>query len=255
MENQVVITNIQRFSLHDGPGIRTTVFMKGCSLHCPWCSNPENIGFSIEPFVDNGKKSCFGQKVTLSHIYREIVKDRLFYKPNGGVTFSGGEPLLFVDKLEPLFKKLKDECISLCAETSFFVLPECIQKAVDYFDYFYIDIKIMDSQKCKFFLNGDLDLYKKNVRYVLKTKKKVFFRVPLICGYTTEYDNINKVADFCEENDISSIELIVGHNLAEKKYKILHKDMLRVPEMDALMLIEIQNIFNKKNISCEICRI
>ena len=85
----MLITNIQRFSLHDGPGIRTTVFLKGCSIKCPWCSNPENIKNYPEVYYKDGVKGIYGKEFSLDEIYAEIVKDRVFYEDNGGVTFSG----------------------------------------------------------------------------------------------------------------------------------------------------------------------
>ena len=112
------ITNIQRFSLQDGPGIRTTIFLKGCSLKCPWCSNPENISYEIEEYKNDGEKGIYGKDIELDELYEEIKKDDAYYKiDNGGVTFSGGEVLLQIEKIEPLLKKLKSEKINICMET------------------------------------------------------------------------------------------------------------------------------------------
>ena len=91
----VRITNIQHFCLHDGPGIRTTIFLKGCNLTCPWCANPENISYNIETY---DKDKTFGYDISLNKLKKEILKDKTFYSLNdGGVTFSGGEPLLQKD--------------------------------------------------------------------------------------------------------------------------------------------------------------
>ena len=106
MNTTVLVTNVQRFSLHDGPGIRTTVFLKGCSLHCPWCSNPENIFPVQEKYRVDGKDGVYGKMWMLSDIYAEILKDRSFYEHEGGVTFSGGEPLLFIKKIEPNIQRV-----------------------------------------------------------------------------------------------------------------------------------------------------
>lgn len=90
----MLITNIQRFSLHDGPGIRTTVFMKGCSLRCPWCSNPENLNPYPEKYTKKGINGIYGREYTCDEVYYEIIKDRAFYGSDGGVTFSGGRSLI-----------------------------------------------------------------------------------------------------------------------------------------------------------------
>lgn len=112
LKEYMLITNIQRFSLHDGPGIRTTIFLKGCSLRCPWCSNPENIKPYPEKYYKDGIEGIYGKNYTCDEVYNEIIKDRAFYDENGGVTFSGGEALLYVNELLPLLEKLKKERIS-----------------------------------------------------------------------------------------------------------------------------------------------
>ena len=102
----MIVTNIQHFCLHDGDGIRTTVFLKGCSLRCPWCANPENINMNIEKYVEklNNKEieKNYGFNITIDELYSEIVKDKNFYSNGGGVTFSGGEPILQINELEDL---------------------------------------------------------------------------------------------------------------------------------------------------------
>ena len=108
---KVRVSNIQRFSLHDGPGIRTTVFLKGCNLRCPWCSNPENIDFEPTKYINENTKEqgIFGKDIEMSELFEEIMKDKQYYNMNdGGVTFSGGEPLLQIKVIEPLLK-LREE--------------------------------------------------------------------------------------------------------------------------------------------------
>ena len=251
MNNKVTVTNIQRFSLHDGPGIRTTVFLKGCSLHCPWCSNPENINPSIESHGGN----IFGKEMSLSSIYNEVMKDYAFYGDGGGVTFSGGESLLFANKLEPILIKLQEEHISICAETALFVPSTNVKMALRYFDYFCVDIKIMDKHKCKRILNGDIELFKKNVQCLLENTDAVVFRVPLITPYTTEIENLREIASFCKQHCIHFLELIVGHNLAEKKYEVLGKEMHRVSDITKVELEKIQELFSENNICCKICKV
>ena len=123
----VRITNIQHFSLDDGPGIRTTIFLKGCNLTCPWCCNPENINFEIENYIHNNQKESFGYDIPLEELEKEILKDEVFYSENdGGVTFSGGEPLLQIKELEPLLKSLRSKNINICFETALCVPSELL---------------------------------------------------------------------------------------------------------------------------------
>lgn len=114
----MTITNIQRFSLHDGPGIRTTVFLKGCSIRCPWCSNPENINHQIEKYVKDGKEGFYGKEYSVDEVLKEVLKDKIFYEDNGGVTFSGGEALLYAKELLPLMEQIKQNNISIAVESS-----------------------------------------------------------------------------------------------------------------------------------------
>ena len=112
---KVRITNIQRFSLQDGPGIRTTVFFKGCNLRCPWCANPENINYEIQEYMDENTKKIFGYDIELKELEKEILKDENYYKlNNGGVTFSGGEPLLQFNKIEELLNTIQNDMFEDC---------------------------------------------------------------------------------------------------------------------------------------------
>ena len=93
MSDKVLITNNQRFSLHDGPGIRTTVFCKGCSLHCPWCANPENLKAAPEPYRKDGKDGIYGQWISCEELFGEVMKDRIFYEQADSETGAyGGMP-------------------------------------------------------------------------------------------------------------------------------------------------------------------
>ena len=255
MNQTITVSNIQRFCLHDGPVIRTTVFLKGCSLHCPWCANPENIKLDIEEYIDNGKQFFYGKKMSLSEIYSECLKDKNFYDNDGGVTFSGGEPLLNIYQYESLLQKLKASNISLCAETALFVNTDNVELAIRYFDFFCVDIKVLDNGKCKTLLGGNIELYKKNVEYLLCTGKNIQFRVPLISPFTTETENIIAISDFCIEHNINSLELIKGHNLAQKKYQLLNREMYNTPDLGQLKLDNIQEIFLKAGIQTKVCNI
>lgn len=255
MDHTVIVTNIQRFSLHDGPGIRTTVFLKGCSLHCPWCSNPENVNGSLEMYRDNSGVHYYGKEMTLSYIFQECIKDRLYYVNGGGVTFSGGEPLLYVSRLEPLLKMLKHEDISLCAETALFVNPESVELAALYFDYFCVDIKILDKGLCDSVLGGNIDMYMNNVSYLIKSGRKIQFRMPLIPLFTMKRENVDSVVNFCVINGIRDIELIKGHNLAEKKYLTLGREMYVIPDIEENEYFSVEEAFARNNINAKICKI
>lgn len=226
----VRITNIQRFSLHDGPGIRTTVFLKGCNLHCPWCCNPENIDFNIEHYVENGLEKDFGYDIDLDDLEKEILKDAPYYnKGKGGVTFSGGEPLLQIKKLEPLLKRLKDNKVNICFETSLSANEEFLSIALDYADFVYVDIKLLSNPSI---INLNVDSYYKNLELLAKSNvSDVVFRIPLNYEYTLKDENIDMVLDLIKKYPNFDVEIFKTHNLAETKYEKLNKDFVPFKEV------------------------
>lgn len=269
----IFLTNIQRFSLHDGPGIRTTVFLKGCSLRCPWCSNPENLNPHQEIYIKNGIEGTYGKEYTTDELYAEVVKDRAFYdgdwgsgdlnKMPGGVTFSGGECMLQMDKLEPLLERLNDEHIHTAVETCLFAPASQLSIAINYIDLFYVDIKILDEARCKEVLNGKLSVYHANLQTLLASNKPVVFRIPVIGGYTDDVYNRKKVCELIKEahGNVLKIELIKEHNLGTSKYQSLvdgGNDIL-LPQYqgvaDELMEQFKNEIESVVSIPVEVCRI
>lgn len=266
MEGKALVTNIQRFSLHDGPGIRTTVFLKGCSLHCPWCANPENLLPYPEEYVKDGKKGIYGKYLSCEEIYQEIIKDRIYYdQPDesrelgiqrGGVTFSGGEPLLQFDVLESLLQRLKNEKIHICVETGLFVPEDKLSIALEYVNLFYVDIKILNEGKCKSVLGGNLKQYMSNLDSLFSTARFVVFRVPIIGGYTDDELNIANIRDVVLKHKPKKIELIKEHNLGLNKYISLGKEPLELNKIteEDMEYIKSQMI-NVTSVPLEICKI
>lgn len=254
----MIITNIQRFSLHDGPGIRTTVFLKGCSIRCPWCSNPENINHQIERYVKDGKEGFYGKEYSVDEVIKEVLKDKIFYEDNGGVTFSGGEALLYAKELLPLMQQIKQNNILIAVESSLFVPSSYLEMVIPFVDYFYVDLKVMDKERCSLLLKGNLDLFKSNLAILAKSKK-FNVRIPVIYGYTDDENNIKCIIDVIREyrSSIEKVELIKGHNLGDNKYVTLGKEIPKKAEVSDLFLEE----YKKKimdtvdAVGVEICRI
>lgn len=243
INEKILLTNSQHFSLHDGPGIRTTIFLKGCALRCPWCSNPENLSSDIQHYIKDGRLGTYGKYLSVDELYNDIMKDRIFYIDGidsfdiresrdieslpGGVTFSGGECLLQIEKLQPLMDRLQKEHIHMSVESSLFVPETNLKLAIRYIDLFYIDIKILDEENCCNLLRGDLKLYMSNLRYLAGSGKPIVFRVPVIGGYTDGKENRKKVADIIslyvndETANILKVELIKEHGLGISKYQSL----------------------------------
>lgn len=151
------LTSIQRFSVHDGPGIRTTLFTKGCSIRCPWCANPENLSHEIQKYcTDAGTEKYYGEDYTVEQVLEICLRDKNFYGTEGGVTASGGEALLQAEPLAELFRRLKRERVGCCLETSLYAPRENLELLRDYLDYIYVDMKVLDEKQAGLILKAPL---------------------------------------------------------------------------------------------------
>ena len=192
----ILVTNIQRMCFHDGPGIRTTVFLKGCTLRCPWCSNPENISFEVEEYEKDGKLDTFGKYYLVEELLSEVLKDKVFWGEEGGVTFSGGEALAAMNELSPVLSCLKNEGVHMAIETAGFVRKGLIDIALKYIDLFIIDVKVLISHICQEVLGGDIEVYLENVDRIYEAKKEVLFRIPCNYEYTLTGENKELIKKF-----------------------------------------------------------
>jgi pyruvate formate lyase activating enzyme len=211
------IFQVQRWSIHDGEGIRSTVFLKGCPLRCAWCANPESWTGS----ADGGQ----GRRVTAANLMKELRKDEIFYRESGGgVTFSGGEPFAQPEFLRELVAACGAVGYHTAAETSaFFDWNE----AADIFarlDAVFVDIKHMDSLQHKKFTGVPNGVILKNVERILATHGDVTVRVPLVAGVNDDEANIRALRDFlrgAKARGLKGVELLPYHNLGVSKYSAL----------------------------------
>lgn len=279
--SDILLTNIQRFSLHDGPGIRTTVFLKGCSLRCPWCSNPENLKPQLEKYIKDGIEGTYGKYYSASELVKECLKDRNFYDGKisssslwnikhpeqidqlpGGVTFSGGECLLQMEALVPVCEELRKEGIHIAVETCLFVPHSNLSLALDHIDFFYVDMKILDPDRCKSVEHGNLSVYLENLDTLFSwtdengNYKPVVIRIPVIGSYTDTEDNRKLVHILISKykDRILKIEMIKEHNLAESKYRSLNMVMDYHGVDDELMEVY-KTELSDLGILTEICKI
>lgn len=176
----------------------------------------------------------------------------------GGVTFSGGECLLQICKFEDLLKRLQVEHIHTSIETCLFIPSSKLQIALKYIDLFYVDIKILDEEKCKEIVCGDLNLYLSNLNTLIKSDKPIIFRIPVIGGYTDDEKNRRRVVELLESmnGNVLKIELIKEHNLGESKYKSLGLDLpTYIGVSDKLMNQYKSEIEEVVDLPVEVCRI
>ena len=254
MRDKILVSNIQRFSLHDGPGIRTTVFLKGCSLRCPWCANPETINNYPEGYTVNGFNSVCGQYMSSDEVFNVLIRDYVFYK-NGGVTFSGGEPLLQMSECEPLIKKLKAQHINICFETALFAPCEDVKTMLKYADFVYVDIKMLDYQKAHSVLNADLRIYLTNLDVLVKSGVPFKVRMPLINHYTNGVDNIEKICSLLKQYNIYEIELLREHHMGLSKYDSLNIDRPTLIGISDKEVEDCVSLFRKNDINAHLLQI
>jgi pyruvate formate lyase activating enzyme len=226
-----IIFDIKKFALHDGPGIRTTVFFKGCSLDCWWCHNPESIRKLPEKIIinlpGNSGKYCdksevlFGKEYSADNLLMEILKDQVFYdESGGGVTFSGGEPLLQIDFLKEILQVCRDSGIQTAVDTSGYVSKSSFVQIYDLTDLFLFDLKIVDDELHFKFTGVSNKLILGNLKYLSEKGNKVIIRIPLIPGITDTEKNLSALsAHLMKLQNIKKIDLLPYNEIAGSKYK------------------------------------
>ncbi len=226
-----IIFDIKRFAIHDGPGIRTTVFLKGCPLRCWWCQNPESVNslqeeIKITPLNSNTKyceevNELFGRIISADELLTEIKKDRIFFEESGGgVTFSGGEPMMQINFLKDVLEKCKAEGIQTAVDTSGYILMESFNNIYDLVDLFLFDLKLINNEKHIKFTDVSNELIHHNLNFLCKKGDKVIIRIPLIPGITDTKENMDDIFSFIKNiKNIRRIDLLPYNEIAEAKYK------------------------------------
>ena len=225
---------IQRASVHDGPGIRTTVFFKGCPLRCAWCHNPECISFEKETLfypekcIGCGKCSegCYsgarvtcGRDMSPEEIMEAVLEDRDYYAPDGGVTFSGGEPLAQREALRETVRLAGKEGIGTALETSLFLFDAEILSEVG---LVMADLKIWNDGKHREYTGVSNSRILANFRKLAEFGTPVIARTPVIPGVNDSREELESIRDFLETlPNVMRYELLPYHPLGEDKRRAL----------------------------------
>lgn len=259
-----MIFNIQKCSIHDGEGLRTLVFFKGCPLRCPWCANPESQKYQMEIMespvrcigcgacrdvcpegavredlsIDRSRCiSCFkcvevcyaeakkiaGKEYSIEELYHELEKDKAFYTfHDGGVTFSGGEPLTHGAYLEQIAKKCREGHINVVVESCGYAEYKTFESALPYIDAMFMDIKHIDPARHKAMTGVDNFLILENIKRIAAYGIPITVRTPVVPGYTDNLENIQGIARFIADvPGIKDYELLAYHDFGKSKYKAL----------------------------------
>ena len=218
------VSDIQHFSTGDGPGIRTTVFLKGCNLRCPWCHNPETISFAPQALTFQGTRCAqtFGCAMTVEQLLLQLLEDEDFYRASGGgVTVSGGEPLLQAAGVAALGKELRERGISVVVDTAGCVPWERFAEVLDATDLFYFDYKSPDPCVYREVIGGDQALVYHNLCSLIENGANVHVRVPLIPGINTSEKNCVLAGEQLSCAGVRHVDLLPFHRMGVGKYRAL----------------------------------
>lgn len=223
------IFDIQRYSIHDGLGIRTIVFLKGCVLRCRWCCNPESQEYAIQTMKVLGEDKVIGRDITVGKVMETVEKDRPYYRRSGGgLTLSGGESLCQPDFARALLREAKHRGINTAMESMGCAPYETIDSILPYLDTYLLDIKHTNPVKHEEFTGKRNDLMLENARKIADSgKTRLIIRVPVIPGFNDTAEEIASIASFAGKlKGVDTIHLLPYHRLGESKYEGLGRKYL-----------------------------
>lgn len=220
------IFDIQRYSIHDGTGIRTIVFLKGCALRCRWCCNPESQEYGIQTMMVNGKPKMIGRDVTVREVMDVVYRDMPYYgRSGGGLTLSGGESLLQPEFAAALLQAAKSVGINTAMESMGYAEFDVIRKILPWLDTYLMDIKHMNSLKHKEFTGKENALMLENARKIAESRMcELIVRVPVIPSFNDTEAEILEIAAYADSlPGVSQIHLLPYHKYGEGKYEGLNR--------------------------------
>lgn len=226
--NSVVgrIFDIQKFSTHDGPGIRTIVFLKGCILRCRWCCNPESQSYRIQRMKTKDVTKVIGCDTTVGEVMKKILQDMPYYRRSGGgVTLSGGEALCQTEFVKALLSECKKNGITTAVETTACLPWDMIEPVLPLLDTVLMDIKHTDSQKHEEFCGLRNELILQNAKKIAGNGANLIIRVPVIPTFNDTAEEIRNIAAFAASlPGVNEIHLLPYHRLGYDKYVGLERE-------------------------------
>ena len=272
------IFDIKEMAMHDGPGIRTTVFLKGCNLKCKWCHNPESQSFKQQMmFYKNKCTGCgkckevcpnhmekcnfcgkcvlycphdarqlCGKEYSCDEVIKEVIKDKIFYETSGGgVTFSGGECMMQIDFLEEALKKCKENEIHTAVDTAGNVSWESFERILPYTDLFLYDVKCFTEELHKKGTGASNKKILENLQKISESfSGDIIIRIPIITGFNDDIEELHKISDMLKSIRHTSVELLPYHRMGENKYNAIDMQctLYEVPSKEKMD--EYKKLFN-----------
>lgn len=252
------IFDIQRYSIHDGTGIRTIVFLKGCVLRCLWCCNPESQEYRIQTMMVDGKPKTIGRDVTVEEVMETVEKDRGYYRRSGGgLTLSGGESLCQPDFARALLCVAKARGIGTAMESMGCAPYEVIESILPFLDTYLMDIKHTNPAKHKQFTGKSNELMLENARKIAASgMTNLVIRVPVIPTFNDTPEEIAAIAQFADKlPGVERIHLLPYHRLGQDKYEGLGREYrlkeIRPPENEHMAMLK-RAVENVSRLTCQI---
>ena len=243
------IFNIQKFSLNDGPGIRTVVFFKGCPLRCRWCSNPESQELSSDTSVLSTRFEA--REMTVEDVYSICMQDYDFYmESGGGVTASGGEVMLQPAFAAELFRRLHEASVNTAIETSSFCREEAFDLLLPCTDHLMMDIKHWNEKKHMEGTGVSNTIILRNIKKAVDHGSDVLLRIPVIPGFNSSSSDAEGFSSLISGLGLNRVQLLPFHQFGENKYDKLGKEYSYkdVPALHNEDLSEMIRIFSENGI-------
>ena len=245
---QGTVFSIEEFAIHDGPGIRTTVFLKGCPLRCTWCHNPEGQAFEPETMVKKGERSICGERYSPKELAGKLLRNEGIFRMNGGgVTFTGGEPLVQALFLMEVLEEL-DGRIHTAIETSGYAPMEVFREVTGKIDLVMMDIKMVDPGRHRKWTGKGNSLILGNLEILIASGRPFIARIPLIPGVNDDKENLEATATLLEgASRLERVELLPYHKTAGAKYSMVGREY--IPGFDTEVPPRLDTMpFEKRNI-------
>ncbi|MBQ2733541.1 MAG: glycyl-radical enzyme activating protein [Clostridia bacterium] len=280
-----IVFDIKEFSVYDGPGVRSTVFLKGCPLRCKWCHNPEGLSPKPEIFVSAGsclncgrcavegcekakggtctacgkciykcpgglRRIC-GKSYTGDELEAVLMRQSVFFKDGGGVTFSGGEPTMQSDFLLEMLTRLRKNGIHCAVQTCGYTPSEVFKQIIENTDFFLYDIKLADDAMHKAYTGVSNKLILENLKLLIESGKPFLGRTPIIDGVNNSVENLAATAELVKNaKNMLRFELLPYNGAAGGKYPMVGKEFA-YPEFKAPEKIDVSP-FTERGIVCKV---
>lgn len=241
-----IIFSIEEFAIHDGPGIRTTIFMKGCPLQCEWCHNPEGISFHPQNITKNNGVFLCGEKISSTELANRVLKNKDFFSLNGGgVTLTGGEPTAQAPFIIDFLEQIQE--IHSAIETSGYASSDKFKEVISLVDLVLFDLKHTDENLHRKYTGVSNKPILENLRNLIDSGKEFIIRVPLIPQVNDTLENMSKILSLISDaQSLIRVELLPYHKTAGAKYKMIGKTY--APSFDITKTPRIFNVFEEYNI-------